>query len=187
MIVLCGALPACYRPARTCLVGVWGHENNPATGLICANGRTERGCLFANAEFKLPHHIGIETCEHFQPPQTNTSTWLWVESNAVTVSLCLPLISRYPQANFKGRGIVIVAGGKYMNEAMVTIAAIRSYGCNLRIQVGAHGCHRIQHSVCILPLVPASCSFSTVYTLTVLDTTVSTASMNGCCFRPTRC
>ena len=41
----------------------------------------------------------------------------------------------YPEDAFSGRGIVIVAGGRYLNDAMVTIAAIRSYGCTLRIQV----------------------------------------------------
>ena len=44
-------------------------------------------------------------------------------------------IPAYPADEFSGRGIVIVAGGKYLLDAFATIAAIRGYGSKLRIQI----------------------------------------------------
>eukprot|EP00041_Stephanoeca_diplocostata_P009973 m.157538 g.157538 ORF g.157538 m.157538 type:complete len:433 (-) comp17972_c0_seq1:146-1444(-) len=41
----------------------------------------------------------------------------------------------YPADAFSGRGIVVVAGGQYLEPALVMIKMIREYGCRLRIQV----------------------------------------------------
>ena len=41
----------------------------------------------------------------------------------------------YPQGQFSGQGIVIVAGGKYLESAETTVKLLRDSGCKLRIQI----------------------------------------------------
>lgn len=40
----------------------------------------------------------------------------------------------YPINTFKGRGIIIIAGGVYLTPAMIVVKMLRQYGCTLRIQ-----------------------------------------------------
>lgn len=47
----------------------------------------------------------------------------------------LHTLPEYPANTFSGRGIIIVAGGHYLEPALVMIKMIREYGCRLRIQV----------------------------------------------------
>lgn len=49
----------------------------------------------------------------------------------------------YPVDRFSGRGIVIVAGGKYLEPALVMIKMLRRLGCILRIQVWHLGQHEM--------------------------------------------
>ena len=65
----------------------------------------------------------------------------------------LESVPPFPVAEHRGRGIVIVAGGKYLNDAMVTIAAIRSYNCTLPIQVWHLGAQEMPASA--LPFLAA--------------------------------
>lgn len=44
-------------------------------------------------------------------------------------------IPMYPEGQFSGNGVVIVAGGKYLESAMVTIQLLRNMGSKIRIQV----------------------------------------------------
>ena len=41
----------------------------------------------------------------------------------------------YPEGSFSGRGIIIVAGGKYLQPALVMLRMLRDLGCALRIQI----------------------------------------------------
>jgi alpha 1,2-mannosyltransferase len=47
----------------------------------------------------------------------------------------LAAVPRYPQGTFSGRGIIIVAGGKYLQPALVMLRMLRDLGCSLRIQI----------------------------------------------------
>lgn len=58
-----------------------------------------------------------------------------VEAEQQAVSELIASAPPYPTETFAGRGIVMVAGGKYLRDAMVTIAMLRELGCRLRIQV----------------------------------------------------
>eukprot|EP00038_Savillea_parva_P008807 m.179304 g.179304 ORF g.179304 m.179304 type:complete len:934 (+) comp14731_c0_seq1:162-2963(+) len=59
----------------------------------------------------------------------------------------------YPKDTFSGRGIVIVAGGKYLEPALVMIKMLRRLGCTLRIQVWHLGEHEMTaaHRVLLEP------------------------------------
>ena len=58
-----------------------------------------------------------------------------VEAEQQAVRELIASAPPYPTDTFAGRGIVMVAGGKYLRDAMVTIAMLRELGCRLRIQV----------------------------------------------------
>lgn len=47
----------------------------------------------------------------------------------------LAALPTYPVAKFKGRGILIIAGGAYLEPAIVNIKMLRQFGCTLRIQI----------------------------------------------------
>jgi hypothetical protein len=49
----------------------------------------------------------------------------------------------YPADRFAGRGIVVVAGGRYLEPALVMIKMLRQLGCTLRIQVWHLGKHEM--------------------------------------------
>ena len=61
------------------------------------------------------------------------------EAERTSLAEHLSSVPLYPEEKFSGRGIIIVAGGKYLNEAMTNIASIRGYGSTLRIQVWYKG------------------------------------------------
>lgn len=44
-------------------------------------------------------------------------------------------LPEYPAEKFSGRGIIVVAGGRYLEPALVMIKMLRQSGCELRIQV----------------------------------------------------
>jgi alpha 1,2-mannosyltransferase len=47
----------------------------------------------------------------------------------------LEALPAYPAAKYSDRGIIVVAGGRYLEPALVMIKMLRQSGCNLRIQV----------------------------------------------------
>lgn len=47
----------------------------------------------------------------------------------------LEALPEYPQSKFSGKGIIVVAGGRYLEPAVVMINMIRKLGSTLRIQV----------------------------------------------------
>lgn len=52
----------------------------------------------------------------------------------------------YPENRFSGRGIIVVAGGKYLESALVMIKMLRESGCELKIQVWHLGEAEMQNS-----------------------------------------
>ncbi|EGD77026.1 hypothetical protein PTSG_07368 [Salpingoeca rosetta] len=44
-------------------------------------------------------------------------------------------VPTYPEGKYRGRGIIIVAGGRYLASALVSVKMLRDLGCTLRIQI----------------------------------------------------
>lgn len=57
--------------------------------------------------------------------QTRKSEWMSFAS----------AVPEYPAGKYDGRGIIVVAGGRYLEPAVVQIEMLRNSGCKLRIQV----------------------------------------------------
>lgn len=55
----------------------------------------------------------------------------------------LKTLPDYPEGRFSGRGIIVVAGGRYLEPALVMIKMLRNLGCTLRIQVWHLGKHEM--------------------------------------------
>jgi len=113
-----------------------------ATGVALATSATitcEPGFAMKNGACSPGANFAVD--ENFH----NWSKESW--ANAVTetpkikadMKKIIDSVPSYPMDQFHGRGIVIVAGGEYLRDAMATIASIRGFGCKLRIQVWYKG------------------------------------------------
>lgn len=58
-----------------------------------------------------------------------------VETRRADWQRALAAVPPYPAASVSGRGIIIVAGGKYLQPALVMLRMLRDLGCTLRIQI----------------------------------------------------
>jgi hypothetical protein len=67
-----------------------------------------------------------------------------------SIAAFLASAGKYPAKTFGGKGIVMVAGGKYLTDALITIAMIREFGCKLRIQLWYAGEAELPESTIVL-------------------------------------
>lgn len=58
-----------------------------------------------------------------------------IESRTEEWRAHLSALPEYPVGRFSGRGVIVVAGGRYLEPALVMIKMLRQSGCNLRVQV----------------------------------------------------
>lgn len=86
-----------------------------------------------------PRLSAADALRHLQRPARDfpDGWWTWPNVQAAFRELtaeAIVALPRYP-ADFRGRGVVIVGGGKYFPSAYVTIRVLRHVGCRLPIEL----------------------------------------------------
>lgn len=118
---LCIGEPSCQVSASSQLFG----EPCP---LITKNLRVQVKCE-ASQTFNEDHYFN-EWSSRFWPAAAGE-----METRKSKITSLLAALPAYPATSFAGRGIIIVAGGKYLESALVQVKMLRAVGCVLRIQV----------------------------------------------------
>ena len=85
--------------------------------------------LLAGQQFNEDVFFNAWSSRHWAVATTET------ESRTEEWKSFLSALPDYPQGKFSDRGIIVVAGGRYLEPALVMLNMIRQSGCTLRIQV----------------------------------------------------
>jgi alpha 1,2-mannosyltransferase len=96
-----------------------------------------RNAVLCRSADTIHHCYFVSSSDRFSPSWDKATSSASIEQARVQDALAS--FPAYPADEFHGRGIIMVAGGDYLRDAMVTIAAIRDFGCKLRVQVWHNG------------------------------------------------
>ena len=100
---------------------------------MITNPSSIRSKLSFNRKLHMPHFISEELTP--RPDLENSAKWV-----AQATSLAAQCS---PPDNLIGRGVVIIAGGRYLTDAWIAIKTMRHYGAQLPVQIWYLGAHEM--------------------------------------------
>lgn len=113
---------------NSCQISASSHLFGEPCPVITKNLRVEVKCEVSSL-FNEDHYFNEWSSRHWPSAQ------LEIQARKSKITSLLAALPPYPTDTFAGRGIIIVAGGKYLESAFVQVKMLRKYQCRLRIQV----------------------------------------------------